>query len=361
MKKYIKIILVLMMALFLTTGCTERFVDEETQKSYTANIMCKPSTDNLKEVYEKNAKENNIDISKLPTCSEFKITSGEYENLFTSLITKPLAFIILKIGEIVKNYGIAIMIVGLLIRLVLMPLTKKSLMQSENLKKAQPEIQKLEKKYRNKNDKDSLMMKSQETMMIYKKYDINPMSGCLFAFLQLPILFAFLEAINRIPAFFEENLWKFQLGTTPLEGLQSGNYFYLIIVALIILTTYFSFKNMNMAVADPAQQKQMKFMSIFMLVFISIASFSLPVAIALYWIVSSVFSIIQNIYIKDFKLKKEHQGNSTKKDKENIKDEKHKNTKKIENKETTKEIKENKNKEEKQENNSKNQSKKKRK
>ena len=61
-----------------------------------------------------------------------------------------------------------------------------------------------------------------------------------------------------------------------------------------------------MSGADPAQQKQMKFMSIFMLVFISIASFSLPVAIALYWIVSSAFSILQNIYIKDFKLKKEH-------------------------------------------------------
>lgn len=305
MKKYAKIILVLILALFLTSGCTQRFVDKETEKSYTSNILCQPSTTQLKEVYAKNEKQIDVNISKLPECKDFKVTSGEYENLFTTLITKPLAFIILKIGDIVKNYGISIMIVGLLIRLLLMPLTKKSLMQSENMKKAQPEIMKLEKKYRNKNDKDSLMMKSQETMMIYKKYDINPMSGCLFAFLQLPILFAFLEAINRIPAFIEETLWKFQLGTTPLEGIQAGQYIYLIIVALIILTTYFSFKNMNMSTADPAQQKQMKFMSIFMLVFIAIASFTLPVAIALYWIVSSVFSILQNIYIKDVKLKKE--------------------------------------------------------
>ena len=306
MNRIIKLISVLLLAVFLTTGCTERFIDKDTEKSYTSNILCKPTTEEMKEVYDNNKKEVKVDIDKLPECSEFKITSGEYENLFTSLITKPLAFIIIKIGEIVKNYGLAIMIVGLLIRLVLMPLTKKSLMQSENMKKAQPELQKLEKKYRNKNDKDSLMMKSQETMMIYKKYEINPMSGCLFAFLQLPILFAFLEAINRIPVLLEETLWKFQLGTTPLEGIQSGSYIYLIIVALIILTTYFSFKNMNMSGADPAQQKQMKFMSIFMLVFISIASFSLPVAIALYWIVSSAFSILQNIYIKDFKLKKEH-------------------------------------------------------
>lgn len=306
MKKTPKILLLIIIALLLTTGCTERFIDKTSEKTYTANIMCKPSSKELKKVYKDNKKSLSKDIEKLPECKDFKINSGKYENLFNSLITKPLAWLILKVGAFVKNYGLAIMIVGLFIRLLLMPLTKKSLMQSENMKKAQPEIMKLEKKYRNKNDKESLMMKSQETMMIYKKYDINPMSGCVFAFLQLPILFAFLEAINRVPAFLEENLWKFQLGTTPMEGIQVGNYIYLIIVAAIILTTYFSFKNMNMSSVDPAQQKQMKFMSIFMLVFISIVSFTLPIAIALYWIVSSVFSILQNIYIKNYKLKKDN-------------------------------------------------------
>lgn len=301
MKKIRNIVLLLIIPLLLTTGCTERFVDKDTNKSYTANIMCQPNSKELKEVYNENKKEIDTDISKLPKCENFKISSGKYESLFNSLITKPLAWLILKIGEIVTNYGLAIMIMGLIIRLLMMPLSKKSMLQSENMKKAQPEILKLEKKYRNKQDKDSLMMKSQETMMIYKKYNINPMAGCLFAFLQLPILFAFLEAINRVPAFFEETLWKFQLGTTPMEGIQSGSYVYLIIVALIIFTTYFSFKNMNMSSIDPAQEKQMKFMQIFMLVFISIASFTLPIAIALYWIVSSVFTILQNLYLQKIK------------------------------------------------------------
>ena len=75
--------------------------------------------------------------------------------------------------------------------------------QTENMKKAQPEINRLEKKYANKTDNESLMAKSQETMMIYKKYNINPVSGCLTSFIQLPIFFAFLEAINRVPAIFE--------------------------------------------------------------------------------------------------------------------------------------------------------------
>ena len=86
--------------------------------------------------------------------------------------------------------------------------------------------------------------------MIYKKHNINPMSGCLFAFLQLPIFFAFLEAIYRVPAFFEEKFWIFDLGKSPNMGLQANEYAYLIIVILIIGTTYFSFKNMNMSTAD---------------------------------------------------------------------------------------------------------------
>ena len=70
--------------------------------------------------------------------------------------------------------------------MVTLRLTKKTAMQSENMKLAQPELTKLEKKYKNRNDQESLMMKNQEMLGIYKKYNINPMSGCLFAFIQIP-------------------------------------------------------------------------------------------------------------------------------------------------------------------------------
>lgn len=301
-----KIIIMTSIILLVTTGCTQRFTDEKTNTSYVSNIMCQPTDKDTIEIYERNAKKENIDISKLPKCSDFRVSDVKYENLFTSLFVKPLAWIILNIGEVVKNYGIAIMLVGLLLRIVMIPLTKKSMMQSELMKKAQPKIKKLEKKYRNKTDNESLMMKSKETMFIYKEYGINPMAGCLFAFLQLPIFFAFLEAIYRIPAFFEERLWTLDLGQTPYMALQLGEYRYLLIVILIILTTYFSFKNMNTSIGDENQQKQMKFMMMFMLFFIAIASFTLPTAVALYWIASSLFSIGQNIYIKKVTLKKDN-------------------------------------------------------
>ena len=66
-------------------------------------------------------------------------------------------------------------------------------------------------------------------------------------------------------------------------------------------TTYFSFKNMNVS-GDAEQAKQMKMMSTFMIVFISIVSFSLPTSIALYWIVSNGFTVVQNLILKKGKL-----------------------------------------------------------
>ena len=107
----------------------------------------------------------------------------------------------------------------------------------------------------------------------------------------------------RVPAFFENKFLRvFHLGTTPLEGLKAGNYWYLILIILILGATYFSFKNMNAATGDANQQQQMKMMSIFMVIFIGIASFSLKTSIALYWIVSNGFTIIQNLILKKGKL-----------------------------------------------------------
>lgn len=297
-----KKILILFLMLFTLSGCTKRFnvvINEEKnqQKSYVSNILCKPETKELVDVYKNNDKKLLIKYEDLPKCSNLKINSGGYEGLWTSLFVKPLAWIIVKVGLIVKNYGLAIMIVGLILRLLMFPISKKSTNMNINMQKAQKDLDKLEKKYRGREDRDSMMAKSQEMMLIYKKYDINPFSSCLFAFLQLPIFFAFLEAVYRVPAFFEKNFLVFNLGTTPLEGIKAGNYWYIILVVLIILATVFSFKNMNMS-TNKEQAKQMKMMTTFMIVFISFVSFGLPTSIALYWIVSNGFTVVQNLLLK---------------------------------------------------------------
>lgn len=307
----IKKIILIFIACFCLTGCTKyisddnnkRIINEETGQSLPSNILCKPTTSELDKIYDKYKNKLEVDLDKLPECENLKYyDSNNYNGLWVQLIVMPLAWLIIKIGNFLGNYGLSVMAVGLLIRIILIPFTRKTIKQSENMKKAQPEMERLEKKYANKNDQESLMMKSQEMMMIYKKYNISPFGSCLISFIQLPLFFGFLEAINRIPAIFEGDLGAYQLGTTPLIGIKSGNYFYIVLILLIILTTYLSFKFSMSSMGNAAQQKQMKMMTGFILVFISIASFSLPTAIALYWVVTNGFSVVQNLIMKRGKM-----------------------------------------------------------
>lgn len=304
-KKHIVILLILV---FMLTGCTrylqddtkKRIVNESTGQSLPSNILCKPTSNELTKIYEEYNDKLEVPLEKLGDCADLKYYDSEnYNGLWVQLIVMPLAWLIIKIGNIFGNYGLSVMIVGLLIRVVLLPFSIKMSKQSENMKKVQPEMARLEKKYEGRNDQEAMMAKSQEMMMIYKKYNVSPMGSCLLSFVQLPIFFGFLEAINRIPAIFEGTLGSYQLGTTPLIGLKSGNYYYIILILLIMLTTYLSFKvSMNNGMGNAEQAKQMKMMTTFMLVFISIASFSLPTAIALYWVVTNGFNVLQNLVIK---------------------------------------------------------------
>lgn len=305
MKKKYKI-LIIALILLLITGCTKTVRDgkktvtyEETGQTLTANILCQPTDENLYSEYEKYNDSLTVKLEDLPTCKNFTPKKLKYVNLWESVFIKPLAWLILKLGYAVKNMGISVMIIGLLIRLIMMPIQFKTVRQSEAMKKMQPEMERIERKYKNKNDNESLMAKSQETMLLYKKYKINPVGGCLMAFIQLPLFFAFLEAINRVPAIFEGKFLTMNLGMTPMTGIAHHNYLYIILIILIIGSTYFSFKNsMSGQNQNAEMQQQMKFMFTFMIIMISVASLSLPTAIALYWIITNGFAVIQNIIIK---------------------------------------------------------------
>lgn len=303
MKKKILLLVVILLTL---SGCTKyisddnkkRVVYEVTGQSLPSNILCKPEDKDLLKIYEQYKDNLDVDLEDLPNCDEMKVFSTKnYSNLWVQFFVTPLACVIIKIGSLVKSYGVSVMLVGLLIRLIMMPLTAKTMKQSQNMQKAQKELSRLEEKYRNRTDKDALMQRNQEMMQIYNKYDIKPLGSCLMSFIQIPLFLAFLEAINRIPVIFEEYLGAYQLGTTPLVALKNGNYYYIILIALIILTTYLSLSYNMKNSASSEQQSQMKYMTIFMIVFISIASFSLPTAIALYWVVTNGFSVIQNFVL----------------------------------------------------------------
>lgn len=311
MKKNKLKFLIVILVTFILCGCTQALkdkdnkiiVNEKTGQSITENVMCRPTDKEVLAKYE----ENEVDLSKLPECEDMEVW-GEYEGIWTNIfvrpLVRPLAYVIVKIGNFVKSYGLSLIIMTILIRVALYPITRKTASQSEKMKDAQPELARLEEKYKDKTSQEEQMQKSQEMMAVYKKYNINPVSGCLFAFLQLPIFFAFLEAINRVPAIFEENfLGIFQMGTTPWVGITGGNYVYIVLNVLIAAATFFSFNNTTKDTAAMGNQKQTKMMTIFMTVFIIFMSFKLPAAVAIYWIISSCFTILQNILVKRGKKK----------------------------------------------------------
>lgn len=306
-KKIIKYLVVLM-CVFSLTGCVKyakngkkTYSNEKTGQRIVSNIICQPTNKDTLKLYDKYNKDvkksKKINIEKLPKCKKLKLTD-KYDGIWTSVFVKPLAWLIIQIGNLIKSYGLALILATVFIRLLVFPFTKKVALQSENMKKAQPELAKLEKKYKNKNDQQSMMQKSQEMMFIYKKYNINPMSSCLFSFIQIPLFFAFYEAILRIPIIFEERFIGFDLGLSPLNAVQHGDYKYLIFIVLISASTYFSFKLNDVGASNPEQKKQMKTMSIFMTVFMTWMSFTISTGIAFYWLTTSIFTIGQNLYVK---------------------------------------------------------------
>ena len=312
-KKTIKILL-LILSLAMLTGCTKTLTGEdkkpvkyeETGKELTENVLCRPTDENVVNIY----KENNVDIDKLPKCETFKPFS-EYEGLWTTIFVKPLAWAIINIGLLLEKIGLgkglangfAIVISCLVIRLILYPLTRKTAMQSEKLKEVQPQLEKLEKKYKDKTSEEDQKRKAEEMMAIYSKNKINPLSSCLLSFIQIPLLFAFLEAINRTPVIFENKFLKLDMGTTISHGIMSNLWYaYIIFLLLILATSYFSFR--KTLKDQTAMAKQMKGTIYFMLAMILVAAFSLPVALGIYWITSSLFTILQNMLVERKKAKK---------------------------------------------------------
>ena len=330
MKKNKKILILVLVVTFLLTGCTKQLKDskgkvvkaDKTNQVLVENILCQP--EELKENYEKVLEQkkldykemyekgeiskkdyqkktkNILDIDKLPKCSSISVIQGGYETFWTSVFVKPLAWLIVNIGKLLGNqYGISIIIITILIRLVLFPVTFKSLKTSENIKKAQPKLNKIEKKYANKTDQESMMMKSNEMMAVYKEYKINPLSGCLMGFIQIPLFFAFYEALYRLPILFEGKFLGLHMGMTPLAALGEGYWYYLLLPVLVGVVTYFSFKmNKNAGMGTADQAKQMNMMFNIMIVMIFITSFSMSVAIIIYWITNSLLAVIQNVIVK---------------------------------------------------------------
>lgn len=255
------------------------------------------------------------------------------------ILAEPLAFLTRLVYNLINNYGMTLIIVTFLIRLLTIPLTVKSQRSTAKTQKLQPEIQKLQQKY--KNDKEKLGMEMQK---LYTKNNVNPMGGCLPLIVQMFVLFGFIrvvydplkyilqlsaEQIDKIKEIVGAQAHVYQvtlcgmegvkeeiikLGKTPvnfdflgidLTKMLKGNetdillwIFPVLATVVTVLSAYISKKQMGAQNNGNEQAASMtNSMMMIMPVMTAYFTYTMPAGMSLYWFVSTVTQLIQQSVI----------------------------------------------------------------
>ena len=200
---------------------------------------------------------------------------------------QPMLWMINWLFDMVGNYGIAIILMTLILRLLMWPLTRKSYTSTMMMQKLQPELQRVQKLYAN--DKARLQM---EMMKVYQTHKTSPMAGCLPMLIQIPIFFALYKALLiSVPMRSAKFLWISDLAAMD-------PYFILPILmgATMFLQQYLQSPKVSKDDNNPmaASQRAMKWMPILFTIMFA----WMPAGLVLYWTVSNVFSILQMYVIK---------------------------------------------------------------
>ncbi|WLD93391.1 YidC family membrane integrase SpoIIIJ [Alkalihalobacillus sp. AL-G] len=240
-------------------------------------------------------------VAVLAGCALDEPVNEESTGFWDEYIVYPLSWLITEVAEFFnENYGLSIIIVTLLIRLVLLPLMIKQTKSSIMMQRIQPEIKALREKYSSKDQKTQQKLQ-QETMQLFQKHGANPLAGCMPLIIQMPILLGFYHAIMRTEAIAEHNFLWFDLGS-------ADPYYILPIVAGI--TTYLQQKIM-MGGMDTSANPQMKMMLYIMPIMIVVFAVTFPAALSLYWVVGNIFMIAQTYFITLPMKSKETDSNAT--------------------------------------------------
>ena len=208
------------------------------------------------------------------------------------------------LGKFISNYGIVILLMTLLIKLLISPLTIKSYKSSAKMQAVKPEIDKINQKYPNEKD---AMKKQQATMELYQKAGISPMGGCLPMLLQMPILFAM---FRFFPASIELRQQKF-LWADDLSAYDSIIDFgvnvpllgdHLSLFALLMAATMFVYSKMTSAqMSDDPNMAGMKFMSLYMMpIMMFFICNNLSSALSYYYLLSNIITMVVTWYIRKF-------------------------------------------------------------
>lgn len=273
-------------------------------------------------------------------------------NVFSLLITTPLGYILSAIYSLVQNYGIAILIFTLVVKLLMMPLLAKQQKSMRQMQKVQPLLEKAQKKYAN--DKQKLQ---QETVRIYQENNVSPAGGCLPLLIQFPIIIGLYQvitkplqyvlhldvdvikkiaevlsmdvartsqitianAITENAALIQEkvgvtveaiNFDFFGLNLSLTPDLKYISWLWIIPILSAITSYVVAIISKQLSGNTSAANEQMKTMNIIMPLMSGYFCFIMPAGVGVYWVVSNIMQVLQQLILTAYYKRKEEKENN---------------------------------------------------
>jgi YidC/Oxa1 family membrane protein insertase len=207
-------------------------------------------------------------------------------------LAKPLLYVLKLLYDYTHNYGVAIIILTVIIKILFWPLTHKSYQSMQAMKKLQPKMAKIREKY--KDDREKL---NEEMMALYRTYKVNPLGGCLPMVLQIPVFFALYRMLNGAVELLHQPFFLWMDDLTAPDRLNVGFSIPYLgglpVLTILMGATMFIQQKMTPTTGDPRQEKLMLMMPvIFTVMFVNF-----PSGLVLYWLVNNVLSIAQQYWI----------------------------------------------------------------
>jgi YidC/Oxa1 family membrane protein insertase len=261
----------------------DTLTEEQEEMTRELALVLRPQGDTLSLTSYWGSKEYER-LAQLPYDLEKTIDFG-----FFGVLARPLLFALHWIYDhIVANYGWAIILLTIVIKILLLPLTHKSTVSMRKMQELNPKVQKIRDKYRtklrDKQGRPNLEMQRQmneEVMGVYKENGVNPAGGCLPILLQMPILFAFYRLLSAAA----------ELRGAPwmlwIQDLAVHDPYY--VLPIVMGATQFLQVRMAPQAGDPMQRRIFQLMPIFM----TFLFLGVPSGLVLYWLTNNVLTIVQ--------------------------------------------------------------------
>ncbi len=208
------------------------------------------------------------------------------------IISRFLLVLLNLFHKLVPNFGVGIILITILVKAILHPVAKKGQISMHKMQKLQPLIKEIQEKY--KNDKQRL---SREQMGLFRKHNVNPMSGCLPIFFQLPVFLGLFRMLQNSVELRHEGFALWVNDLSRADTIATIGSFPINILPVLMVISWVVQQSTMPKPADPQQVQTQKMMKIMPIVF-GFMLYSMPSGLTLYWLTSTFLGILEQKLIK---------------------------------------------------------------